>query len=281
MVSSCFCSVLHPGNLTYFPDFLRSLQAQTDIDFTLLLFNDSVESLDLYLDGYNLPYQIVAAKGSISEIRNQMLQYLLESDYRFAIFGDTDDFFSNNRVVVNKLLLQNNDIVVNDLWLTNTAGNVISKAYWKNREILMGLINFNSILDYNFIGLGNTAIRTEILKCMPDFDPSLKVVDWFLYSILLYKNSLSVVFTPETYIFYRQHQENLIGRKEITLQKLKNVCATKAEHYAMLAKEIPEIKEKALKYQNFIKTDDFNDLSKLDKYITKNPTPFWWEEFII
>lgn len=281
MDSTCFCSVIHPGNIEYFSDFLESLKAQTDKNFTLLLFNDNVVNLDLYLNEYHLPYKIIAAKGSIAEIRYQMLQHLLKSDYKFTIFGDTDDFFPNNRVAVNKLLLQNYDVVVNDVWLVSAKGEVVAKAYWENRQVLKQPITFNSIKDYNFIGLGNTAIRTEILYTMPGFEAALKVVDWFLFSTLLYKNNLKVIFTSETYIFYRQHQENLIGRKKITLQKLKNICITKSEHYTMLAKEIPEMQEMALRYGNFIKVNDFDDMSMLDKCITKIPNPFWWEEFIV
>ena len=178
-------------------------------------------------------------------------------------------------------MLQNNDIVINDLWITDTKGKILTESYWKNRKILKCPIAYNSIKDYNFIGLGNTAIRTEVLKNMPNFDATLKVVDWFLFSVLLYKNNLKVFFTSKTHIFYRQHHENLIGRKEITLPKIKSICAVKSKHYTMLAKEIPEVSKKASRYDSFIKNNNFSDITYLNNYITQTPTPFWWEEFIL
>ena len=126
MISTCFCSVIHPGNSIYFPDFLRSLQSQTDTNFTLLLFNDGVNNIDLYMDEYKLSYKIFEIIGSIAEIRYHMLQELLSSEFEFVVFGDTDDFFPANRIAINKLLLQNNDIVINDLWITDTKGKILS-----------------------------------------------------------------------------------------------------------------------------------------------------------
>ena len=134
MSVACFCSVIYPGNLIFLDSFLKSLENQTDKEFTLLLFNDGIESLNFYLNDFELKYKIIQVSGTIINIRTQVFNYLKNSEYTNTIFGDTDDYFPENRVSVNKLLLEENDVVANDLCLVTEQEEKITGYYWKDRE---------------------------------------------------------------------------------------------------------------------------------------------------
>ena len=279
MSVACFCSVIYPGNLIFLDSFLKSLENQTDKEFTLLLFNDGIESLDFYLNDFELKCKIIQVSGTIINIRTQVFNYLKNSEYTNTIFGDTDDYFPENRVSVNKLLLEENDVVANDLCLVTEQEEKITGYYWKDREELKGVINLSSITKYNFLGLGNTAIRTSVLPKNVVFDEKTIAVDWLLFTRIL-MNDVKVCFTSDTFIYYRQHENNTIGRKKITLEEFKKGFAVKLNHYIALAKENVLFEKEARLYQESklkvekMTPEDIN-------YNLKNKNPFWWEEIQI
>ncbi|MBA4155365.1 hypothetical protein [Flavobacterium sp.] len=276
MTETAFCSVIFPANLIYFKDFLDSLEQQTDSDFILLLFNDGVENLTDYLKESSLNYKIINVKGSISETRTQLFEYLKKSTFEKIIFGDTDDYFSLNRVEDCREFLNKFDIIANDLILVSEKKEVLSECYWKDRQELRGLINLESIKFFNFLGLGNTAINRKILPESIFFDPNIVAIDWFLYSIIL-KSKIKVGFTSSSFIYYRQHGANIVGRKELNFEDFKKGFTVKLNHYSNLARVIPEFQYLATQYLDFM--DSLTE-SNYKKIIQKNKiqNPFWWEE---
>ncbi|MBP6584480.1 MAG: hypothetical protein KA215_02305 [Flavobacterium sp.] len=276
MTETAFCSVIFPANLIYLKDFLCSLEQQTDSDFILLLFNDSVENLTDYLKGSSLNYKIINIKGSISETRTQLFEYLKKATFEKIIFGDTDDYFSLNRVADCKEYLNKFDIIANDLILVDENRNLLSDLYWKNRLELNELITLESIKNSNFLGLGNTAINTKVLPESIFFDANIVAIDWFLFSIIL-QSKIKVGFTSSSFIYYRQHGANIVGRKELTFEDFKKGFTVKLNHYSNLARVIPEFQSLAIQYHDFI--ESINE-SNYKKIIKKNniQNPFWWEE---
>jgi len=279
MEKTCFCSVIFPNNLKYFRAFLKSLENQSDKDFTLLLFNDGVVNLESYLLNYKIEYKVVPVSGSIGEVRTIMLEYLKKSEFTNTVFGDTDDYFPENRVALNKVLLQNHHIIINDLCLVSDKEELIESRYWEGRVELKHQISLDSISDYNFLGLGNTAIRNTVLPENLFFDEKIIAVDWLLFTRIL-MNDVKVCFTSDTFIYYRQHENNTIGRKKITLEEFKKGFAVKLNHYIALAKENILFEKEARLYQESklkvekMTPEDIN-------YNLKNKNPFWWEEIQI
>ncbi|MCB0443683.1 MAG: hypothetical protein KDC50_06490, partial [Flavobacterium sp.] len=130
MNNTAFCSVIFPGNLIYLDDFLCSLENQTDTSFDLLLFNDGVKELENYLINRKLSFKIInAIGGTIGEVRTFLFFFFLKSEYKLFIFGDTDNYFSANRVEDCKKKLDEVDILANDLILVNNEKNEISGPY--------------------------------------------------------------------------------------------------------------------------------------------------------
>lgn len=276
MKSTAFCSVIFPGNLIYLNDFLDSLENQTDKYFDLLLVNDGVENLQKYLENRELSFKIINLNGSIPEVRTQLFVYLKQSKYDTIIFGDTDDYFSENRVEDSKKKLEMFDIIANDLILVDKEKNEISGPYWSNRPELKHIISLESIKTFNFLGLGNTAINKKVLPDFIHFESNLIAIDWYFYSILLKKN-WKVGFSFTSFTYYRQHETNIVGRKKLTFEDYLKGFNVKLNHYISLAKDYSEFNDLASRYMLFkrnILEDEYNKIA--EKTIIQNP--FWWEE---
>jgi len=277
MSSLCFSSVIFRANLPFLPAFLDSLQNQTDVDFTLVLFNDGVQDLESFFENYKLPYMIVEVVGSITQIRENMLCYLKKSGFHYTVFGDTDDFFSDNRVAINREELKKYDIVGNDVWLVNEAGEDLCRKYWDDRVEELQPISYSSLRNCNFLGLGNTAVKNSIIPQQIYFPDDLVALDWYLFSILL-KQGATCTFTSDTYINYRQHGNNIIGLKELTLHRFQYEVTVKRKHYNAMAKVDPSYKVMAEQYKLFERKVEALSELQLDRYIKQKNHPFWWEE---
>jgi hypothetical protein len=279
MTNTAFCSVIFPANLPYFSDYLDSLEKQTDLDFDVLIFNDGVEKIENYFKNRSLKYSVISTQGSITNSRNQVFAYLKKSNYKNVIFGDTDDYFSENRVKESKKLLEIYDIVAHDLILVSQDKKIISELFWKNRTELKQPISLNAIKKYNFLGLGNTAINIKILPDEIKFNSNLIAVDWYLFSVIL-QSKVKVIFSSEAHVFYRQHEANTVGRKALTYIDFKKGVDVKLNHYRTLASINSDYSDLANQFEAFksILTEDyFNSIQKKQKI--KNP--FWWEEIQI
>lgn len=279
MTNTVFCSVIFPANLPYFTDYLDSLEKQTDLDFDVLIFNDGVEKIENYFKNRSLKYSVISTQGSITNSRKQVFAYLKKSNYKNVIFGDTDDYFSENRVEESKKLLKIYDIVAHDLILVSQDKKIISELFWKNRTELKQPISLNAIKKYNFLGLGNTAINIKILPDEIKFNSNLIAVDWYLFSVIL-QSKVKVIFSSEAHVFYRQHEANTVGRKAVTYIDFKKGVDVKLNHYRTLASINSDYSDLANQFEalkSILTEDYFNSRQKKNKI--KNP--FWWEEIQI
>lgn len=275
-MKTAFCSVIFPANLIYFNDFLHSLENQTDTHFDLLLFNDGIENLHDLLMSTSLKYEINEVEGSPSEIRAEVFRHLKMSNYDTIIFGDTDDYFSVNRVEDCKKKLESVDIIANDLILVDNDKNEISGPYWASRIELKEAISVGSIKHHNFLGLGNTAIKKKVLPTQVHFEPNLIAIDWYFYTVLL-QNSWKVGFSFTSFTYYRQHQTNIVGRKNLTYQAYVRGFNVKLNHYISLSKDYPDFCDLAATFAESKQNISENKYKKIiEKNIIQNP--FWWEE---
>ena len=277
MDSCCFASVIFEGNLPYFPEFLASLQQQTDTDFTLLLFNDGVAQLSGYLANYQLPFEIIETSGSIAQVREQMLNYLTTAPFSMVVFGDTDDFFAQNRIALSKKELAFEQILVHDVWLVDEDGKELSRKHWSDRIDPSMRIDYDMLRNYNLLGLGNTAIQTNILPKDWQLPSNLIAVDWFVFASLL-KTGIQARFSPETHVYYRQYEGNTIGLKQLTLQRFKREIAVKAQHYEAMAQIDASYSAAAIRYREQLETVEELKIDNIQGYIKEQNHPFWWEQ---
>ena len=207
-----FLTTVFPGNKNFLIEFFNSLKDQTFKNFDVIVINDGYDDFEKVKKKYNDVLNIIEIKYSNLPKKNKEygINYCIENKYDILIFGDSDDYFGNNRIEKSIDLLKKYDIVVNDLVLFDQKGVIVNK-YFSNRLKNLDLVNYEFIKDKNVFGLSNTAIKLEnILKV--NFDNCREIIDWYLFKKLL-KQGLKAVFTNETISYYRQHQNNIIGLK--------------------------------------------------------------------
>jgi hypothetical protein len=277
-------SVIFSNNLKYFPSFLKSLENQTNQNFKLVLINDGVIGLDKYLQKLPFEYEThFVKKLTPFEIRIYGLKQVLKLDPEFIIFADTDDHFSNNRVEILLNKLEVYPFVCNDIDLMNEKDITIVNSYWGSRFKENFEFDVHFLKDKNIIGLGNSGMQVWPLKKMlKNVNQFSNGNDWLFFSSA--ENDLKALFVSTCSTHYRQHDNNLIGKKKLEEEGLIKIIKVKINHYKALLKmgfSAFDV-ENELKYNEKIqkwllnnKDNANNQLSVID---TLNYNFAWWEE---
>lgn len=274
-----FFSVVYPSVKPYLDNFFKSLNNQTFKKFDLVIINDGFGSIKLYKDLYS-SLNIVEIELTLppAKIREYGLNYLKEEGYELIIFGDSDDFYSINRVEQAIKYLNSNDIVVNDLCIVDKNGNVLEENYLSARISHDEEILITHIEEKNFMGLSNTAIKGKIIDNII-FDAEMMAVDWFLFSCFLIRGH-KAKFINSTSTYYRQHENNMIGINGIDEAKIIKGISVKEKHYKRLSELDERYHEMYLKYYNLLNIVANKEMLKMYiKYISemKIDHAFWWE----
>lgn len=256
---------IYPSVRKYLPSFVDYLNQQSIQECHLLIFNDGIETPDKWFGALKMPYRVITIKStSPLEIRFEALNYLKETSFGKFIFQDSDDGLSANRVEVVDKLLDKYDLVVNDLDLMDSTGNIITQKIWSNRFKLRSEFKAEEILNYNFVGLGNTGIKKDILDYMPDKpNEFLIAVDWFLFFNMLRASKKAGYRTSECTTYYRQHSENTIGVPENS--KLDNIKDARRLHFSAM-KWLVDLTDITQREENIIVPANKN-----------HHYPYWWE----
>ncbi|WP_345980662.1 glycosyltransferase family A protein [Sulfurimonas sp. HSL3-2] len=255
-----FLTTVFPMNINYLWDFFNSLKIQTFKQFDVIVVNDGFDYFEDIRSKYK-DLNIIELKYSNTPAKNREfgINYCIDNKYDVLIFGDSDDYFSENRVEKLVELLSDCDIVVNDLSLFNENG-VYEEKYISNRVENNAIIDIEFIKDKNIFGLSNTAINLNILGKVTFYE-EIVAVDWYLFSTLLLKGN-KAVFTNETETFYRQYSDNTVGLGQLSIEAVEKGKLIKQKHYEMLKKE------------NAIYKNSYAVNS--EKKNIKNP--LWWEQ---
>lgn len=277
-----FLTVVYPGVEIYLDDFLGSLEIQTYSDFDIFVFNDGVSGLRKKLEEWNDSLSIIIEDVNFSpiKIREVGINRILETgEYGAIIFGDSDDYFSENRIEKTLEYLSNSDIVINDLDLIAHDKVIISKKYLSNRLENKQIVGYEFVKDKNLFGLSNTAISTSILDSA-NFPENVIALDWYFFSLLLH-GGCTATFCSEAKTFYRQHENNTVGMYYYDINSLYRDIEVKIAHYGAFS-EIDEccvdIYEQHLALKEAIDAEEV-DLKLLYKHIIEKKIkfPLWWE----
>jgi len=264
----------------FFNDFLESLELQTYKDFSLVIANDNFSKLNTYTNKSSIKdIHVIDVNSAPAENRVIGIKECIDLGADIIIFADSDDTFDKNRVeTAHKYLLDKNfDILINDINICSSELKIINKNYFSKRLENNYLVKFQDILNCNFCGLSNSAIKTNLIKNTPIIanDP----FDWMLFSCLLLK-SPKAVYTNETSTHYRQHNSNFIGmRNMVNDDKIKHSIDIKAKHYKIL-EENNDTLEELSEYFNKISSMEREELKNYYEYCYSNyhKNAFWWEE---
>ena len=204
-----FLTTVFPKNKKFLKSFFNSLSAQTYKNFDLVIVNDNFKNLDFYKDLYsNLNIIDINSSNTPAKNREVGINYCIDQNYEVLVFGDSDDYFKDNRIEKLLEFLIKADVVVNDLSLFDDNG-VYEKNYLSNRLKNLDIIDLKFIKDKNIFGMSNTAIKLKNIKKV-SFNYNIIAVDWFFFKRIL-KKGCKAIFTNETESFYRQHKNNTTG----------------------------------------------------------------------
>ena len=208
-----FLTTIFPMKRQFLIDFFNSLNNQTYDNFDVVVANDGYSNFnEIKLKYGKLNIVELECSNTPAKNREYGINYCIERKYDILIFGDSDDYFSNNRVELALEALNSNDIVVNDVSLFDNNG-TYEDMYISNRLENDSKVNFNYIKNKNIFGLSNTALKINILSRV-SFDKDLVAVDWYLYKGLL-KNGCKAIFTNKAITYYRQYKDNTVGLQAV------------------------------------------------------------------
>jgi glycosyltransferase involved in cell wall biosynthesis len=213
---------IYPGVEKYLGDLIKSFNRQTIKTFKVIIFNDNLVNAKHLFKNLNIDFQIIEVEGSVNQIRFNSLGDINEKGSDYIIFQDADDFMAENRIEECSKALDKYDIVVNDLNIIDANSKVLEISYWEKR--LQEGFTFDScyLRNKNIVGLGNTAIKKYLLAdARLCFSLMPLAFDWFLFYQIFKLNNLKAVFIKNTATFYRQHQENIAGVKELGHYQIK------------------------------------------------------------
>lgn len=277
-------SVIFPKNLQFFPAFLASLENQTNAAFTLVLINDGVVNLDYFLKDVALNVEVLVVNStSPFELRLLGLGKVFNMGAKYIIFADTDDLLSPERVEISISNLDNYPFVCNDISLMDSTGNILANSFWAERVSNGYEFDIQYIKNKNIIGLGNSAIHHDALyKILKTLAGHSRGNDWLFFSAA--ERNLNAIFVSECRTLYRQHDNNIIGKKEVDRATLFNIINEKIEHYNSLKKinfDAYNVDDQIELNQNILqrcKADpDFCD-NQIKKINSLGINFFWWEE---
>jgi len=260
-----FFTTIFTMNEHYLYDFFNSLRNQTYQKFDIIVVNDGYKNFEKIKTLYSKTLNIIELQYSNTPVKNREygINYCIDNNYDFLIFGDSDDYFKNNRVEKSIELLKKTDVVVNDLNLFD-ENSIYQRMYLSKRLKNHQNVDFNFIRNKNIFGLSNTALKLKDSKKI-ELPNDLIALDWYIFSMLLIAGK-KAIFTNETVSYYRQHGQNIIGLKQLDEISFNLALKVKIKHYKALNK--------------LSKRFDI-DLNKLrNKKITKKKinNPLWWEQ---
>lgn len=277
-------SVIFPENLKYFISFLDSLEKQTYKDFKLFLINDGVKDLEQYLTNFKISIIKHDVFGMTPfEIRLNGLKMVLNLGAESIIFADTDDLLCPKRVALSVEYLKSFPFICNDISLIDESANLILGSFWAKRLNNQFIFNINYIKDFNILGLGNSAILgSELKKILKKLDGYKTGNDWLFFSAA--EKDLNGIFLSECMTLYRQHNNNIIGKKVLNKEQLLFIIKSKIQHYYSLKylgfnaynlDEEIELNNNLLVYYSENENSFKEQLSKINEC---GINFFWWEE---
>lgn len=271
-----------PAAEPYLEDYFRSLAAQTDRDFSLVLANDGLDPELLRRLAGDLRPEIVEVRGTPAENRQTGMARCLELGAEVLVFADCDDRHGSGRVAEARAVLgSGRDILCNEVLLVTGPG---PGRPWLSRRFAHGrVITAEDIREGNCLGLGNTAVRAEILRDVPPVPAGIVAFDWALYGWLL-ESGRTAVFTDRARTHYRIYGENYAGIGQNTPAYLLRCLEVKRRHHGFLAEFYPAHAERAGRYAELhdraAGSERFLDRLFRDWTFQSGEDVLWWECFV-
>jgi len=209
---------------------LDSLEKQSYRDFQLYVRDDgSSDTTVEILSSYDCKQLDSSENLGSTESFLRLLKYALqESENRYFMFCDQDDFWKEDKIEkslqkmrdLEKRFAKKPLLVHTDLEVVDASLQRVKDSFWEYEKIDPSLNSFHRLLMQNTVTGCTVIINRELAEMVSS--PASKAVlhDSWLALIASYFGTID--FIPESTILYRQHQQNSIGTKGISLDYLIN-----------------------------------------------------------
>jgi glycosyltransferase involved in cell wall biosynthesis len=266
-------TTIFPASNQYLDDFFTSLQKQTYRNFDIIVVNDGVKDFNSFKIRYaDLNIIEIISEQSPAKNREKGINEILKHNYDYIVFGDSDDYFSENRLENSVKALKVHDIVLNEINLLYENELIVN--FFANNLKQLDKLQEN-IFESNIFGFSNMAVRTEIIESPVNFNTSLIAVDWYFITTLFLSRPVTVQFLKDAKTFYRQHKNNKIGMSELLNEKKLDLgLKVKQLHYTGLMEYCQ--KSHKTKYLVVFK----NKLEQIQKLIEHLTNPDFKEKYI-
>lgn len=265
----------YPGIDPFVIEFFDSVMNQTRRDFDLIIVNDGWDSKGLTSQYQDLHIVELSGRSSIAENREIGINYVISHNYEYLVLCDADDTFHPNRVETSIHALQNYDVVVNDVNIISTEGNVLVSDYFSKSLAGNEPLDINFILRKNVFGFSNTSIKLrQMSNC--NFPRNLKVIDWYLFTQLIFLGK-KARFIPVSLTNYRQHSNNLIGISSFSVEMFRRLALLKKQHFDSLSEWNSFFRPYANGARCLERLTDEEICTLISAKQKENPYPLWWE----
>jgi hypothetical protein len=272
---------VYPGVEKFLPDYERSLRGQTCDEFDLMLANDGFGDVGDRFWNIGANRNVINGNGTIAMTRRALINRALADGYEKIIFTDCDDAFADDRIEVVANLLDSNPAVVNDLDLTNVAGEIFRAEYFASRFDEACLLDERSIRGGNMLGLSNTAARCEIFTSTPALVVGEPLAfDWYLWASVL-REGRQAIFTTQTTTRYRIYDSNIAGMPQpLDERNIRRGIEVKYRHYQLMRQVVPLYEETYREFESL--RSRWQDAAWRARYIdalqaSALDVHMWWE----
>lgn len=268
-----FATVVFPKVQKFWNEFILSILNQTFKKFDLIVVNDGCQISELPI--YNLNTYYVNPGKSIIDNRLKLFEYLIKENYDWVIFGDTDDYFSENRIEETLNYRSDYNIVVNEIIPFNEK--IKGERLFSNRLQSKTEISKDFERDKNIFGFSNVACEVSLIKDIL-IPKDIIAVDWYIFASMFYKNG-KACFTSDALTYYRQWEENIIGINKLERDIIIRAIKAKYFHYKAMQKYDLYFEKNIIWLEKLMKNIESNEINKyIDKVINSGiNSPFWWE----
>lgn len=289
-----WATVIYPTPMfdIFLEDHLESIGNQTYKNFDLLLFLDEIpqeyiqKKLNILQEKTNIHIICLNQEESIlnpTQIRQKIIFYAHQNQYDLLIFSDFDETMDSNRAEETINQIGHFDFSFSSFYITDSKLNKLDSIdFQKKCKTPKDIYDISPIIDKNFIGLGNLAIKVKNSLFASLYYTDLTACcafDWFLATFMLL-HGLKGTRIEHTFVNYRQYQNSYTGIfKPLDVQKLHLGVKVKKTHYQLLKKNNAVFESK---FQEILALEEYL-LQNQDKYIKIINTYFdptllcWWE----
>ena len=192
-------TTVYPQAAPYLDELAASLRDSRTRAHRVYMVNDGLDAMELRERFRGLDLVLVPGGGTPANNRARGFEALIEDDVKRVVFADADDTFSPDRIEESAKALAHHAVVFNEIRMDDGVGLLAGRIPAGSR------VGWRDILDLNFLGLSNTAVRLDALRPHVErVGHDADVVDWPLFTRILHAGVMAFRL-PVSETHYRRH----------------------------------------------------------------------------